>query len=67
MSSKNIEITLSDDQYQRLKYLSEDYNVPVEVLLQTSLQDWLCREQDNFETIKRQILNDNIDLYRRLA
>ncbi len=63
----SITIDLSDRQFRKLQDLANVHEIPVEVLLKTSFEDWLNSQQSDFVDASNYVLTKNTELYRRLA
>lgn len=63
----SITIDLSDPQFQKLQDLAKAHQIPVEVLLKSSLEDWLNSQKNEFVDAADYVLNKNDQLYKRLA
>ena len=63
----SITIDLSDPQFQKLQDLAKAHEIPVEVLLKSSLEDWLNSQKNEFVDAADYVLNKNDQLYKRLA
>jgi len=63
----SITIDLSDPQFQKLQDLAKAHEIPVEVLLKSSLEDWLNSQKNEFIDAADYVLNKNDQLYKRLA
>jgi hypothetical protein len=62
-----ITIDLSDQQYQTLQALAHAQGMELNVLLSTSLIEWLTHQQADFTDAVDHVLTKNAELYRRLA
>ncbi|PNW38858.1 UNVERIFIED_CONTAM: DNA-binding protein [Euhalothece sp. KZN 001] len=62
-----ITIDLSDSQFQKLQNLARVHGIATEVLLKTSLEDWLNLQKGDFVNAADYVLEKNAELYRRLA
>jgi predicted transcriptional regulator len=62
-----ITIDLSDQQYQTLQALAHAQGMELNVLLSTSLIEWLTHQQADFTDAVDHVLAKNAELYRRLA
>jgi antitoxin FitA len=63
----SITIDLSDSQFQKLQDLAKAHEIPVQVLLKSSLEDWLNSQKNEFVDAADYVLNKNSELYKRLA
>jgi antitoxin FitA len=63
----SITIDLSDSQFQKLQDLANVYGIALEVLLRTSLEEWLNSQTGDFVDAADYVLMKNAQLYRRLA
>ncbi|MDJ0734508.1 MAG: DNA-binding protein [Nostocaceae cyanobacterium] len=63
----SITIELSDSQFQKLQDLGKAHGIPLEVLLKSSLEDWLNSQKSEFVDAADYVLNKNAQLYKRLA
>lgn len=63
----SITIDLSDSQFQKLQDLANVYGIALEVLLRTSLEEWLNSQTGDFVDAADYVLLKNAQLYRRLA
>ncbi len=63
----SITIELSDSYYQALQNLADQYSIPLDVLLRSSLENWLSTQKADFVDAADYVLTKNTELYRRLA
>jgi len=63
----SITIDLSDSQFQKLQDLASAYEIALEVLLRSSLEDWLNSQNSEFVDAADYMLMKNAELYERLA
>lgn len=63
----SVRIDISNQQLQTLQTLASAQGVPLEMLLQESLANWLNHQQKDFTTAADYVLKKNAELYRRLA
>jgi predicted transcriptional regulator len=63
----SITIDLSDSQFQKLQDLASSYEIALEVLLRSSLEDWLNSQNSEFVDAADYMLMKNAELYERLA
>lgn len=63
----SITIELPDNYFQTLQTLAEQYNIPLDVLLRSSLENWLSTQKADFVDAADYVLTKNTELYRRLA
>ena len=62
-----LSIRQPDDAERRLRDAAQRLQVPVEALASAALQDFVTSPAADFETAARQVLDKNLELYRRLA
>lgn len=62
-----ITINIPDERLEELHSLARESGISSNDLLRASIEDWLNRPQSDFETIAREVLAKNAELYRRLA
>jgi len=62
-----LSIRLPDDAERRLRDAAQRLQVPGEALASAALQDFVTGPAADFETAARQVLDKNLELYRRLA
>jgi len=62
-----ISITLSDAQVAELRLRAEQAGLPLEEYLAWCVGQILCREADDFRRAAERVLENNSELYRRLA
>jgi hypothetical protein len=58
---------LSDQQLRALRLLAQAQGLELDVLLRTSLIEWLTHQQADFTDAVDHVLAKNAELYRRLA
>ncbi|MDJ0619566.1 MAG: DNA-binding protein [Calothrix sp. MO_192.B10] len=63
----SIIIELSDSQFQELQDLAKAHGIALEVLLRSSLEDWLNSQKSEFVDAADYVLKKNAQLYKRLA
>lgn len=63
----SITIDLSDSQFQKLQDLAKAHGIALEVLLRSSLEDWLNSQKSEFVNAADYVLMKNAELYKRLA
>jgi antitoxin FitA len=63
----SITIDLTDRQFQKLQDLASVHGVALEVLLKSSLDDWLNSQKVEFVDAANYVLTKNAELYQRLA
>ncbi|MDC0831534.1 DNA-binding protein [Geitlerinema sp. CS-897] len=63
----SITIEIPDDRLQQLKDLATAQGINLEILLQTSLADWLDAQNEDFLDAAEYVLTKNAELYERLA
>ena len=63
----SVTITLSDHQLQQLQNLASSYGLEVETLIQSSLDNWLSSQNDDFTNAASYVLTKNAELHKRLA
>jgi antitoxin FitA len=63
----SIVIDLTDSQFQKLQELATVHGVAVEVILKSSLDDWLNSQKVEFVDAANYVLTKNAELYQRLA
>lgn len=63
----SITIDLSDSQLQKLQDLARAHGIGLEVLLRSSLEDWLNSQNSEFVDAADYVLIKNAELYERLA
>ena len=63
----SITIDLSDSQFQKLQDLAKAHEIALEVLLRSSLEDWLNSQKSEFIDAADYVLMKNAELYKRLA
>jgi antitoxin FitA len=63
----SISIDLTDSQFQKLQELATVHGVAVEVILKSSLDDWLNSQKVEFVDAANYVLTKNAELYQRLA
>jgi hypothetical protein len=64
---KTLVLELSDAVFDRLREIAEREGVRVKDLARISIEEWLLHPREDFETIARDVLAKNSELYRRLA
>ncbi|MFN8483298.1 MAG: DNA-binding protein [Anaerolineae bacterium] len=62
-----VTITLSDEQYSRLRELAVGLKTTPEELARVGVEDLLARPDEDFDRAAAYVLNKNAELYRRLA
>ena len=62
----SITIDLSDSQLRKLQDLAKTYEIPLEVLLKSSFEDWLNSQTSQFIDAADYVLNKNAELYTKL-
>ena len=62
-----ITVTLSEDRLQNMQDLAKQFNIPIEKLLQVSLEELAARPQEDFEKALGYVLETYKELYERLA
>ena len=67
LTMASITIDLPDSQFKKLQELARGYEVPAEVLLRASIEDWLSSPKGDFVQAAEYVLSKNAELYRRLA
>jgi hypothetical protein len=60
-------LTLPDDSMRRLEALAQAAGVSPEELLRAKTEEWLTEPDDAFPRAARRVLDQNAELYRRLA
>lgn len=63
----NITISISDDRKQLLREKASRFQVAPEELVRVSLEDLLTRPEADFTRALEYVLQNNAELYRRLA
>ncbi|MFM7363312.1 MAG: DNA-binding protein [Cuspidothrix sp.] len=63
----SITIDLSDSQFQKLEDLAKAHQIPLEILLKSSFENWLNSQTSEFINAADYVLNKNAELYKRLA
>ncbi|MFM5896633.1 MAG: DNA-binding protein [Dolichospermum sp.] len=63
----SITIDLSDSQFQKLEDLAKAHQIPLEILLKSSFENWLNSQTTEFINAADYVLNKNAELYKRLA
>ncbi len=63
----SITIELPDSYYQTLQNLADQYSIPLDVLLRSSLENWLSTQKPDFVDAADYVLTKNTELYQRLA
>ena len=63
----SITIDIPDHQLQTLQKLADVQGIPLEVLLRSSLEDWLSSQKADFVDAANYVLKKNAELYQRLA
>lgn len=63
----SITIDLSDSQLRKLQDLAKAHEIPLEVLLKSSFEDWLNSQTSQFIDAADYVLNKNAELYKRLS
>lgn len=64
---ETITISLTADGLANLKRLAKELQISPEDLARATVEDMLRQPDDSFLVSAERILNDNADLYRRLA
>jgi predicted DNA-binding protein len=64
---QTLEIQLPEQVAVRLQEAAQKLGVPVEVLLQASVEEKLARLEEDFLAAATYVLEKNAELYRRLA
>ena len=59
----SITIDISDNQFQSLQDLAAAYGVSLDVLLRSSLEDWLSSQKNDFVNVADYVLAKNAELY----
>lgn len=62
-----ITISLSDEQWLKLKKAAEQLGLTPEQLVQTNVEEWLIKSEEAFKQATDYVLGKNAELYRRLA
>ncbi|HKD37508.1 MAG TPA: hypothetical protein VKB78_11930 [Pirellulales bacterium] len=62
-----ITVPISDNQLQKLRALAERIGVSPEELARAGLEDWLRQPREDFQKAAGEVLQKNVELYRRLA
>jgi hypothetical protein len=62
-----ISIPLSDERLLEFKELASAANIAPEELLRRSVEEWLSRPREDFARAAKRVLEQNAELYRRLA
>ena len=62
-----VTITLSDEQYSRLRELAVGLKTTPEELARVGVEDLLARPDEDFDRAATYVLNKNAELYRWLA
>ncbi len=63
----SVTIELSEERLQALQDLAKSQNIPLDILLRSSLESWLSAQQADFQDATNYVLNKNTELYQRLA
>jgi hypothetical protein len=63
----SITIDFSDSQFQKLEDLAKAHQIPLEILLKSSFENWLNSQTSEFINAADYVLNKNAELYKRLA
>ncbi len=63
----SINIDLSDNHFQLLQNLADQQGIPIDVLLRSSLENWLSTQNTDFVDAAEYVLTKNTELYQRLA
>ena len=63
----SITIDLPDNHFQTLQNLANQYGIPLDVLLRSSLENWLSTQKADFVDAADYVLAKNTELYQRLA
>jgi len=63
----DITISISDDRMQKLRERASRFQVAPEELVRVSLEDLIARPEEDFRQALAYVLNQNAELYRRLA
>ncbi len=63
----SITIDLPDHHFQALQNLANQYGIPLDVLLRSSLENWLSTQKADFVDAADYVLTKNTELYQRLA
>lgn len=63
----SITIDLPDNHFQVLQSLANQYGIPLDVLLRSSLENWLSTQKADFVDAADYVLTKNTELYQRLA
>jgi hypothetical protein len=62
-----VTVTLSAEEFQRLKDLGEREGLTVDQVVKLGIQDLMNQPDDSFRKAAQHILQKNAELYRRLA
>ncbi len=62
-----VSVTLSEDRFQKLQALAEQFNIPMEQLLRISFEELALRPQEDFQKALTYVLKTYKELYKRLA
>ena len=62
-----ITINISDSQLQKLQELANIQGVALDILLKSSIDEWLNSSNSEFASAANYVLKKNSELYRRLA
>ncbi|ESA33492.1 ribbon-helix-helix copg family [Leptolyngbya sp. Heron Island J] len=63
----SITIELPDSHLKNLQELANAHGIPLEVLLRSSLENWISSQNTDFVNAADYVLEKNAELYQRLA
>lgn len=63
----SVTIELPDSYLEKLQELANAHGIPLEVLLRSSLENWITSQNTDFVHAADYILEKNAELYQRLA
>lgn len=63
----SITIELPDSYLKKLRELANTHGIPLEMLLRSSLENWMSSQNTDFVNAADYVLEKNTELYQRLA